>query len=170
MIFKIGDKVSLLEETGVYTILDLRGPSATVMDEHGFELKVDQRRLVQRKPLNVSAIIKDYAVKSKLKPFKKMEEIPQIDLHAEALGLDQVPPHELLTKQIEVCKSFINTCINHRVGKALVIHGVGDGTLRNAVRQMLQHRSGISCHDGNYSSRGVGSTLVLLSISKVEKL
>ncbi|MFN4909995.1 MAG: Smr/MutS family protein [Flavobacteriales bacterium] len=170
MYFTAGEKVSLLNETGIYTLLGLSGPSATVLDEHGFERKVDRMRLVKRIPMVGTPVNKDGEEKREVGQIKKEERLPQIDLHAEALGLLNYPPHELLSKQVEVCRAFINQSIKARSGKVLIVHGVGDGTLRNAIRQMLQQRKGISCHDGNYSARGVGSTLVILSVTQAETL
>jgi dsDNA-specific endonuclease/ATPase MutS2 len=58
--------------------------------------------------------------------------------------------------------------VANRQPKALIIHGIGEGVLRMAVRQLLSGKKGISFHDGNYSSRGVGSTLVEIRMSEVE--
>jgi dsDNA-specific endonuclease/ATPase MutS2 len=80
-----------------------------------------------------------------------------------------MPPNELLETKLSYCRNFINQCIVNRQAKALIIHGVGEGVLKNAVRQLLQSKAGISFHDGNYSARGVGSTLVEIRMSEVSK-
>ena len=82
MYFTAGEKVSLLNETGIYTLLDLSGPSATVLDEHGFERKVDRMRLVKRIPMVGTPVNKDGKEKREVGKIKKEERLSQIDLHA----------------------------------------------------------------------------------------
>ncbi|MFM7566085.1 MAG: Smr/MutS family protein [Flavobacteriales bacterium] len=170
MLFTLGENVSLLDEAGIFTLVALTPHKAVVRDEHGFEISVDQKRLVKRMPITGIPIPKDSPERLPFIAKKTESSLPTIDLHAEALGLINVPTHEILVQQLVACKRFINGCIQKKEPKILLVHGVGDGTLRTAVRQMLQNRTGIQFHDGNYSPRGVGSTLVLLSLSKVEPL
>ncbi len=169
MLFKVGESVSLLQETGFYSIVRINEPFAIVQDEHGFEYQVKLTSLIKRIPVSGSIVNKE--LNEPISTTKKQHavSIPTLDLHASALGIDGVPVNELLEKKLSHCRMFLNQCIEKRQTKVLIIHGVGEGILKTAVRQLLRSKPGISFHDGNYSARGVGSTLVEIRMSEVNK-
>lgn len=168
MIFTTGELVSLLQETGAFKIIRLENQKVILEDEHGFERSVDRKHLIKRTPFGGEVKIKDFAgVKKEVK--NKSTPMPSIDLHAEALGIAHREPHDLLEAQILHCKAFLNRSIESRETKVLIIHGVGEGKLREAIRLLLHSKKGIQAHDGHYSARGIGSTLVEISISVVER-
>jgi dsDNA-specific endonuclease/ATPase MutS2 len=171
MQFQVGESVSMLHESGAYTIKQLSVSHAHVLDEFGFEYRIPISSLIKRTPIKGEVENKEPLVKVKPNALKKqaLSSIPTLDLHATALGIDGMPPNELLETKLSYCRSFINQCIANRQSKALIIHGVGEGVLRMAVRQLLSGKKGISFHDGNYSSRGVGSTLVEIRLSEVSR-
>ena len=169
MQFQVGESVSMLHESGAYTIQQLSGSYAHVLDEFGFEYRIPISSLIKRTPIKGEVENKELLVTPNATIKQALSSIPTLDLHATALGIDGMPPNELLETKLSYCRSFINQCIANRQSKALIIHGVGEGVLRMAVRQLLRGKKGISFHDGNYSSRGVGSTLVEIRLSEVSK-
>ena len=46
--------------------------------------------------------------------------------------------------------------------KLIVIHGVGEGVLREEVRRTLQYYQGVQFHDADMRRYGVGATEVLI--------
>jgi DNA-nicking Smr family endonuclease len=46
--------------------------------------------------------------------------------------------------------------------KLIVIHGVGEGILREEVRRMLQYYDGVQFHDADMRRYGTGATEVLI--------
>ena len=76
MKFSIGERVSILNETGNYTILDIGDTFAQVEDEQGFDQKVSLSLIVKTKP-----IIKDDDDSCRSKARKELGLIPSIDLH-----------------------------------------------------------------------------------------
>ncbi len=169
MTFKIGESVSLLQEVGYYTIIQINDPFAIVQDAHGFEYQVKLTSLIKRIPVSGNVVNKELTEAANPKKKQVGSAIPTLDLHAVALGIDRMPPHELLEKKLYHCRVFLNQCIEKRQTKVLIIHGVGEGKLKSAVRKLLQSKPGISYHDGNYSVRGVGSTIVEFRLSEVRK-
>lgn len=167
MHFNLGEKVSILTETGVFVVVELGNHTLVVEDEDGFRRSVPKTYVVQRKSVSSPVMNKDRTtVEPRITRKKDSPAPPCIDLHAEALGLNASIPHNLLHLQLSACKQFLNDCIKNRVMKCLIIHGVGDGTLRAAVRHLLSTNSGIQFHDANVSPRGVGSTLVEIKIQR----
>ncbi len=168
MQFSTGEWVSLLHETGKFEFLRMDAFHAIVRDEMGFERKVERKFLVKRQPMAGGVVLKDNV--SQKQPSKTVETPKSIDLHADALNLDHLPPHRLLEEQLAHCKRFLNDAIQKRIPKVLIIHGVGEGVLRQSIRAMLKHKKGIRCHDANYSQKGVGSTLVEIQVNSAERL
>ena len=169
MQFQVGESVSMLHESGAYTIQQLSDSHAHVLDEFGFEYRIPISSLIKRTPIKGEVENKELLVTPNATKKQALSSIPTLDLHATALGIDGMPPNELLETKLSYCRSFLNQCIANRQPKALIIHGIGEGVLRMAVRQLLRGKKGISFHDGNYSSRGVGSTLVEIRLSEVSK-
>ncbi|MFM7594652.1 MAG: Smr/MutS family protein [Flavobacteriales bacterium] len=167
--FNIGESVSLLREVGYYSIVRLDHPYAIVQDEHGFEYQVNITSLIKRMPIHGKVVNKEPTTISTTSKKKHELQIPTLDLHASALGLDNTPSNELLEIKLNHCRKFLNQCIEKRQSKALIIHGVGEGVLKTAVRKLLDGNPGINYHDGNYSVRGIGSTLVEIKLSQVTR-
>ena len=169
MQFQVGESVSMLHESGAYTIQQLSGSYAHVLDEFGFEYRIPISSLIKRTPIAGKVENKEPIVKPNTSKKQNAYSIPTLDLHATALGIDGMPTNELLEKKLSHCRMFLNQCIDKRHTKVLIIHGVGEGVLKTAVRQLLRGKKGISFHDGNYSTRGVGSTLVEIRLSEASK-
>jgi hypothetical protein len=169
MQFQVGESVSMLHESGAYTIKLLSGSHAHVLDEFGFEYRILISSLIKRTPIQGEVENKEPLVTPNASKKHPLSPIPTLDLHATALGIDGMPPNELLETKLSYCRNFINQCIANRQPKALIIHGIGEGVLKMTVRQLLSGKKGISFHDGNYSTRGVGSTLVEIRLSEVSK-
>jgi len=166
MAFYPGEHVSILNESGVLTILSAGEYWSLLRDEDGFERRIANTMLVKRRAHDGitphrkdSFLIKETFSTAIQKP-KKQVEIPTIDLHAEVLDIAYQQTHEILAQQLAHFKTFMNQCIDERKARALIIHGVGDGVLMANIRSLLKAKQGFTFHDGNLSPRGVGSTLV----------
>lgn len=169
MEFKVGEQVSLLHETGCFTVKSHHGLRVVVVDECGFEYRVQSSQLVKRNPMVGQVIPKDTVpTQNKKMPLAKNTTLT-LDLHASELGIEGLAPHLLLKEQMKHCCNFLNQCIDQGQTKILIIHGVGEGVLKESVRNMLKNKPGVRFHDGNYSPRGMGSTLVELQWNVVQK-
>ena len=57
MKFTIGERVSILNETGSYLILEISDTKIKVEDEHGFDREVPISLIVKTKPIDSSGIV-----------------------------------------------------------------------------------------------------------------
>lgn len=174
MQFKVGDIVSLLHQTGKYTILAINQSQITIEDEHGFDQKIDVKHLVPQRPITVSEVLifdKDSSPNSKVFPLKTKNEYFEIDLHIEALiskdaGLSA---HDKFMLQIKSFQAFTNLMIDKRQKKFRIIHGAGEGKLKNEIRSMLSVRNGFTMHDDQYSFGRVGASIIEIKLSVAAK-
>jgi hypothetical protein len=169
-VFTIGEYVSLLKEEGKFKILSLQRDIAIIEDEYGFERTITLKELVKRReiPLPTNFQVKDSTQEQKAKA-KNNSELPLVDLHMEMLEVptNNMNTHDILLHQIHVFKKFTNKMIQQQQAKFIVIHGVGEGRLKNEIKLLVNGNNGLMMHDANYSNRGVGASLIEITKSKV---
>lgn len=87
----------------------------------------------------------------------------EIDLHIEELMDDYsgMSNAQIIQIQLRHFQQALDTSINEHYRKLIVIHGVGNGRLKQEVRSILSS-SGMRFHDASYSKYGFGATEVLL--------
>lgn len=179
MNFKIGEKVGFLFEKGGGTIIKFEGSGRiTVLDDTGFE-----------RPFLMNEIVKIHSIDYKLDQFKKdvnddeslstsnfivskenlngnkkSSTVWEIDLHIEELleshiGLSNT---EILMKQMTEFRSFFKRAQEKSISKLIVIHGVGEGVLKNEIRSFLTKKQGVDFFDASYMEYGKGATEIRL--------
>ena len=187
MQFKVGDSVKFLNATGSGKVLRiLSGDKIEVENEHGFEEVFSISELVSANPpadyntenlhfdrevvnkANVDEFAKqDVILKRK---FKHLDHYGQkdrdvIDLHIENLidshrGMGNA---QILNIQMVHFRRFLNSSINKQHKKIVVIHGVGEGVLRNEIRKELDYyHVDLEYHDASYQEFGMGATEIRL--------
>lgn len=89
-----------------------------------------------------------------------------IDLHKEALptrcaGMNDVEVHRF---QLDYFRLRMREAVRYRGKRVVVIHGKGDGTLKNEVRQILkrEYAGKVEFHDADFSKYEEGATLVII--------
>ncbi|MEY4351650.1 MAG: hypothetical protein RL078_1729 [Bacteroidota bacterium] len=172
MMFEVGQEVSILHETGVFKVLEIEAGQLTLQDEFGFSQKIASNLVVPRKAVSTNKlIVKDtsnLAPTSTKKSPQKSE--PFIDLHAEALGLSaQLQAHDLLLSQMSAFKKFCNLQHQQRVQKFKVIHGAGEGRLKQEIRMLVQGKAGLQMHDAQWHHGAVGASIIEMILSKFER-
>lgn len=168
--FVVGEKVSMLDEIGVYKIKEIRSGNVCIEDEFGFEQWVASKFVVKRRSISVNTIQKKDSVDPKsTKNETKTNVIPEIDLHIENLiSTDsQMSSHDKLIFQLDQFKRFTNQMIQRKVTKFRVIHGIGEGKLKSEIRFLIQSRNGFIIHDDTISNGKVGASLVEMQVTKV---
>jgi len=94
-------------------------------------------------------------------PLKEVE----VDLHIEEL-LDNyygMSNFEIIQVQLSAVQKALDKAINEHCRKLTVIHGVGNGRLKQEVRKLLSAQyPKLSYHDGSYAKYGFGATEVNL--------
>lgn len=144
----------------------------------GFEIDVPIKELVPVPPLSLKDIkVSTYTkVKShhpvkgattKAKAHAKDEMM--VDLHIEKLLEDHygLTNSEKLDIQTTHFRKKLAMAINGHFTKVVFIHGVGNGVLRQAIRDLLRTYEGIEYSDASYKKFGAGATEVrILSKNK----
>lgn len=183
----VGDKVSLLNEVGGGVVLRLVGTDrAVVRTQDGFELVYPLKALVRRAE-DRNYVVSDHHAKLVASNDRMAERIDrdkgkgasvanggrapkavedpavmEVDLHLEKLVDDEsgLSDGEKLSFQIDYFERMLNTAIRERKRKLVVIHGVGEGVLREEVRKTLQYYEGCRFDDADPRRYGYGATVI----------
>jgi len=182
---KIGDRVAFVNEVGGGSVVEVRlHGRILVRGDDGFELERSLKELVRYDPV---AVKKAYAVtdhqagmvaandvleekrKKRVgvrpgKTPKRPEDasVAEVDLHLHELVKDEtrMDNAEKLTFQLAYFERRLEAAIRDGKKKLIVIHGVGEGVLREEVRKMLQYYENVRFHDADMRKYGVGATEV----------
>jgi hypothetical protein len=180
-LFSPGDKVSVLNETITGTIIRINYKKCVIEDEDGFERIYTLSNIVLYKPVadyklsdekaekqilsKINSIIKKGQVKSPAKVNKMTyeQDCLEIDLHIEELLEDHsyMSNFDILQRQMQTCRMFIEKAIRLKVKKAVLIHGKGEGVLKNEIYTYLDRLENtrnvkIEFHEASYSTYGPG--------------
>ena len=97
---------------------------------------------------------------------KKQRDEWVIDLHLDALptsgtGMNDIEKHQY---QLRFFRMQMQQHLRHRGRRVVVIHGKGNGVLRNEIRQILKRDFGtqVEVHDADFSRYEEGATLVII--------
>jgi len=172
MIFKPGDKVSILNESGFFIFLNDKNNRALIQDENGFERIVDYRfLLIYNVFQGTDTYLKDEDRLLKKPTIKIPSTIPEIDLHIEVLleNSSKLSAHEKFLFQLDIFKKFTNKMLTERQSKFVVIHGAGEGKLKSEIQFLLKSRKGFRMHDKHVSNGKVGASLIEVFLSEADK-
>ncbi len=88
----------------------------------------------------------------------------EVDLHINEL-VDSVvgmTNSEILDKQMSVFHQTITNAIMSNAGKVILIHGIGNGTLKATIRESLEKQYKLNFEDASFKDYGFGATKVIL--------
>ena len=178
--FKLGEKIGFLSEKGTAKILEfLPNQKIRLIDNEGFEQIRLSSELITLHSLNYqlehTAPPYDKEAISKRKNMqlsvkienKKRTSIWEIDLHIENLldNAKNLTNTEILLKQMSNFKNTFLKASDKRIQKLVVIHGVGEGVLKNEIRSYLSKQENIEYFDASYLEYGKGATEVRFKYS-----
>ncbi len=171
--FKEGQRVAFLYEKGYGIIRSIRGQQAMVEDETGFDRLIPLNELVyihsERYGDEPGLITKEevdselhYRVIPEKTGQKKTLVTWEVDLHIEELldshqGLSNT---EILLKQMTEFRRIFKKGKAQNIHKLIVIHGVGEGVLKNEIRSFLMNQQQIEVYDADFSEYGKGATAI----------
>ncbi len=101
--------------------------------------------------------------KNRFKSPKKNETI-EVDLHINCLveSVIGMSNAEILDIQMKKFHETMTDALQRKVSKIIIIHGIGNGTLKSAIRESLTHQYKLKYEDASYREYGFGATMVLL--------
>lgn len=178
MQFNTGEKVGFLYEVGEGIVRKIINPKSYIVeDDSGFERTFQVNELVKiygkDYKLSDSANLqmnsdetlsepKHFVKKEQLTGSKRPQDVWEIDLHIEEIteshsGLSNF---QILTKQLVEFKSFYKKARQNHIRKIVIIHGVGEGVLKEEIRTYLSKQEGIEYFDADFREYGKGATTV----------
>jgi DNA-nicking Smr family endonuclease len=180
--FRTGDRVCLLDEPGNGVILRFHGEDrAVVRTSDGFELEYPLVKLVHSSKhqayqvsdhqarliaANDRALVKR-TQKVAPRPGKTPKRPPdnsvaEVDLHLHELLENEgnLRPEERLSYQLAYFERALEAAIRDGKRKLIVIHGIGEGVLREEVRRVLQYYESVRFADADARRYGAGATEV----------
>ena len=160
--FQVNDKVVFLHENGGGIITRIEGGHYFVLDETGFErpfLACHLSPLIRSmNKINFIDATKVEGEKSNSLTRSQQAEIPTIDLHIEQLvdNHSNWTNHEIITYQLRAFRTFLDKCILQKSNRVVVIHGMGNGRLKEEIRIYLKGHKRYQFQDADFSKFGFG--------------
>lgn len=95
---------------------------------------------------------------------RRKEVEGEVDLHIEHLldNWKNMSNGEIVLHQLSIAREAIDDAILAGKHRLVLIHGVGNGTLKKEVRKLVNSYPGLRCEDGHFGVYGAGATLVHL--------
>ena len=172
--FKIGDSVSVINDTMTGKIVAIAGEKISIECQDGFLYSFDSKELVASKawnPLILPNMKEDKTAasgvpKTRFKS-KKRTMVKEVDLHIHELIDSEkgMSNYDKLSLQLKTAQEALESAIQKKQQRIIFIHGRGDGVLRKELRFMLNTYS-VAYHDASYSQYGIGATEVIIFQNK----
>ncbi len=179
----VGDKVLFLREKGGGEVLKITGQKILLCDDDGFERWVLVSELTEKftktkgvQPLEETPIKieipsevsnrqkrkleRSIILEPKKTGTKKPLSIREIDLHIHELvpSTSGLSNYEIVQIQLNSFKKGIQKAQIDKVNKLIVIHGKGQGVLKNEICEFLRKQAKLSFKDANFRKYGNGAT------------
>lgn len=170
MNFKIGDKVSVLDNNINGEIISLTTYKAIVLDTYGFEEEFQLSKLVVlSNEEDYENAMKNMLVDKEIKTTQRISKghltrsIKEIDLHMDALSESKsgMTNHEIVMYQLNAVSKAIRETNKKHFSKIVFIHGIGTGKLRSELKILLNQKK-IYFQDASFKKYGSGAIEVLL--------
>lgn len=123
-------------------------------------LKKDSQAL-EEVQVKISQIVNDEVF---ITPYKTDRFTAEVDLHIESIVDDpgKLEKGEILEKQKKLFTRCLESAIKEKLQKIIFIHGVGNGSLKNEISQMLKQYPNLHYFDASMQKYGCGATEVLI--------
>ena len=172
--FKIGDSVSVINDTMTGKIVAIAGEKISIECQDGFLYSFDSKELVASKawnPLILPNMKEDKTAasgvpKTRFKS-KKRTMVKEVDLHIHELIDSEkgMSNYDKLSLQLKTVQRELELAIAKRQQKIIFIHGRGEGVLKKELR-ILCSKYPVEYHDASYTEYGMGATEVIIFQNK----
>lgn len=174
--YSIGDRVSILNEAMQGEILSIGPKGILVLRDDEFEEYFEANELVPVPPADfglpsfhpdqIKRIVSEKEKSSRKISSRKHQDPDcwKIDLHLHELlpNSTGMSNYEIVQFQLGKCEKFIEKAIRQKVPKLIIVHGVGQGVLREEVHRLLKVYGVREYYDADYQEFGWGATEVIL--------
>ncbi|MCF6351134.1 MAG: Smr/MutS family protein [Flavobacteriaceae bacterium] len=167
--FKIGDKVSVIDDTIIGEIIEIIHTLITIKDENGFQYKYQYKELVKIFNFKESFIVNYKSFLKEEKSFEtvkksiKKQSVLEVDLHIHQIteSVKNWSNYEMLSKQLDYARQKLDFAIKNNIRNIVFIHGIGQGVLKRELYQLLKKYK-VEINDANYQKYGKGATEVYI--------
>lgn len=170
MKFKIGDKVTLLNEVGEGVVTAILNPNLIEVEIDDFPYKFSPNDLILLESLEIGEVPNpeeeqielDEEILEQVKSIPKQFNEDEIDLHFHNLMdyHDGLSNTEKLHIQTSAMRERLDYCIANNKKKLIVVHGIGKGVLKAEVRRILREEYNLEFFDAPLRKYGWGATQV----------
>jgi len=138
----------------VYTVCELNRVPST------YEQILNEKE--NREPLPASA--ERFRPETAIDQHRTAPNEAEVDLHISALRQDysKLSPHEILTIQLGYFERMLGSAIAYKFSKVIFIHGIGNGTLKQAILQRLQEYEDIEFRTASFAKYGNGAVELVI--------
>jgi hypothetical protein len=142
----------------VYTVCELNRVPST------YEQVLNEKE--SREPLPASA--ERFRPETAIDQYRTAPNEAEVDLHISALRQDynNLSPHEILTIQMGVFERMLGSAIAFRYTNVVFIHGIGNGTLKQAIIQSLAEYEDIEFRSASFTKYGNGAIELIIHRNK----
>ncbi len=166
MRFKIGDRVSFIDEPGGGIVRSVKSGQVLIETDEGFEEWVASDILIRRGDLPIKEVVQKDQKGQRQKTVLKREKSDylEVDLHIHELVeySKHLSNYQMLQMQLHEAEKAIAKARRAFVKKVILIHGVGEGKLRTELHQMLAGMERLNFYDADFNRYGAGATEVEL--------
>ena len=164
--FKIGDKVRAIDSSESGEVVLVKGNEVCINAESGFEYWFMQDQLILDQDIVVDKVQqKDRAHhKSTDNTYQIKSNKIEIDLHFGNLVLfpKNYTSDERLQIQLNAARNGVDKARRTGIKKVILIHGVGQGILKEQLHSMLETMDRLNFFDASFAEYGKGATEVEL--------
>ena len=138
----------------VYTVCELNRIPST------YEQILNEKE--NREPLPAAA--ERFRPETAIEKYRIAPNEAEVDLHISALRTDynNLSPHEILTIQMGVFERMLGSAIAFRYTSVVFIHGIGNGTLKQAIIQRLAEYEDIEFRSASFAKFGNGAIELII--------
>lgn len=180
MSFRIGDKVTVLDEDVSGTISKISGATISIETTDGFLLDFHTSELLKifEKDSLRSQIFSEHSFNEvlsekeqhhkrrsiKVKPKERNQPAMEVDLHLHNLVDNEhhLTNFDKLTLQLDTAKRQLDFAINKRIQKIVFIHGVGEGVLKMELETLFGRYDNLKYYAADFQKYGLGATEVYI--------
>ena len=161
--FKIGDKVKLIDDDQKGIVRRIHANRITIENEFGFEETYSVHELLFDEFLEIGHVEMDISTEKSTKPKgNPLEEIKEIDLHIGQLvdSYRNLSNYEMLQIQLRTIENEIELAKAEKRKRLVFIHGHGSGKLKEEMMKLLSRYKGIEVYDASFRKFKGGATEV----------
>ena len=142
----------------LYTVCELNRVPST------YEQILNEKE--NREPLPAAA--ERFRPETAIEQYRTAPNEAEVDLHISALRQDytNLSPHEILTIQMGVFERMLGSAIAFRYTSVVFIHGIGNGTLKQAIIQRLAEYEDIEFRSASFAKYGNGAIELVIHRNK----